>query len=198
MLIEDPGTEENRVQNNLIGTTRDLQPFRGSRQDTGVVITREARFNAIEGPSEAVNRGGNTIAFNDDDGILVGGQFRGATDTTDANPIRFNSIHGNGGDDGVGLGINFDSGIQDVPGPAEAEPSARQPRGIDVTANDPLDNDTGPNNEQNHDPLLPGSEWRVRDDRGAPRWRANGQLRRRRVPQPDGRRGSRRAGLRPV
>ncbi len=40
----------------------------------------------------------------EDDGVLVGGQFRRVT--TDANPIRFNSIHSNGGDDGIGLGIN--------------------------------------------------------------------------------------------
>ncbi len=43
--------------------------------------------------------GRNTIAFHNDDGVLIGGQARAATDTTDANPIRFNSIHSNGGAD---------------------------------------------------------------------------------------------------
>lgn len=44
VVIEDLGTEDNRVQNNLIGTDRNLQPFRDRVQDSGVVITREARW----------------------------------------------------------------------------------------------------------------------------------------------------------
>ncbi len=129
VLIIDPGTDHNRIQNNLIGTDRNLQAFRGGGlvQDTGVHITREARFNAAGGPAEAVNSGGNTIAFHEDDGVLVGGQFRAATDTTDANSIRFNSIHSDGGDDGIRLGINFDSGFQGVPGPAEGDLAGTRP-----------------------------------------------------------------------
>lgn len=152
VLIAGSGTDGNSIRGNLIGTDRrgkELPVDEGLPQDTGVVIQLGARFNSIGALERAKDGGANTIAFNDDDGVLIGGTQLGAADPTDANPIRFNSIHSNGGEDAIGLGINLDSGLQGTPDPFEGL-EGRQPFGVDVTANDDLDPDTGPNNEQNH------------------------------------------------
>jgi hypothetical protein len=161
VLIQNPNTNGNIVRGNRIGTNAAGNgPLPGVSstegiQDTGVHMRLAARFNVIgfgpEGTAADFARG-NIIAFNDNDGVLIGGTNQGATDLTDANPIRLNSIFSNGGPDGIGLGINVDSAFQNISGPFEGLEGNR-PFNVDVTSNDPGlrgDPDTGPNNEQNH------------------------------------------------
>lgn len=156
VAVTGRGTDRNRIENNLIGPGADGAPLRDEarRQDTGVVIADDATRTSVgAASSRSLGRGGNTIAYAEDDGVLIGGTLRGATDLSDGNPIRFNSIHSNGGDDATGLGINLDGGLQTVSGPGEADPGARLPYATDVSVVDDVDGDTGPNDEQNP-PLL--------------------------------------------
>jgi hypothetical protein len=87
------------------------------------VFVNLAGHNSIGGVSDGA---GNVIAFNGGDGVVV-------TNDSTGNRISRNSIYANGG-----LGINLVGGTEDSHG---------------VTANDPGDADTGPNNLQNY-PVL--------------------------------------------
>lgn len=162
IVIQNAGTSENFVGGNYIGTNvAGNGPLPGPTnpeavQDTGIHLRLMARFNTIGIGFENVDlpHYGNVIAFNDNDGVLIGGTSQAAADLTDANSIRFNSIFSNGGADNIGLGINVDAAVQGVSGPFEGV-EGRRPFNVDVTMNDPAkgDDDTGPNNEQNH-PIL--------------------------------------------
>lgn len=162
VAIQNAGTSENLVRANRIGTNAGGNgPLPGPTnpeavQDTGIHLRLMARFNTIGfGPETDDAAGaGNILAFNDNDGVLLGGTGQAAGDLTDANPIRLNSIFSNGGADNIGLGINVDSAFQGVSGPFEGV-EGRRPFNVDVTINDPADgdDDSGPNNEQNH-PIL--------------------------------------------
>jgi len=115
-IAESPATG-NRVQGNYIGTQTDGATALPNTL-SGVWIFNGATNNAIGG---VANGTGNIIAFNGDDGVLVGG---GAFGLETGNTIRGNAIFSN-----LGLGIDL------------------WPNG--VTANDSGDADTGPNNFQN-------------------------------------------------
>jgi titin len=123
VLLEELDTEDNLVQGNWIGTdaTRTLDLGNALH---GVFITDNASRNSIGGTTTGA---GNVIAFNGEDGVLVGsdpGQgFNNPAGTRNA--INQNRIYSNGG-----LGIDL--------GPNDG-----------VTPNDNLDPDTGPNRLQN-------------------------------------------------
>lgn len=105
------------VQGNLIGTQRDGKSPLGNA-DEGVDID-DAEGTTVGGAAPGA---ANTIAFNEDEGVLVTGN------STLGSPILGNSIFSNGG-----LGIDLsDDGFADGP-----------------TANDPADADPGPNGLQN-------------------------------------------------
>jgi len=91
---------------------------------SGVALTNGVHDNFIGGTGDGE---GNRIAFNNGSGVLV------QDNATAGNSIRGNSIFSNGG-----LGIN----LRPAGEPADT-----------VTANDPLDADTGPNRLQNY-PVL--------------------------------------------
>jgi uncharacterized repeat protein (TIGR01451 family) len=79
----------NQIQGNFIGVAADGTSALGNG-GSGVTITQTAANNAVGGTSAGA---GNLIAFNGGDGVLV--------ETAVNNPVRLNSIFGNGG-----LGIN--------------------------------------------------------------------------------------------
>jgi trimeric autotransporter adhesin len=110
-------TTGTRVQGNLIGTERDGKSPLGNA-DEGVDI-EDAEGAAVGGATRAA---ANTIAFNEDEGVLVTGR------STLGSPILGNSIFSNGG---VGIDLS-DDGFADGP-----------------TDNDPADADPGPNGLQN-------------------------------------------------
>ena len=127
VLLEEAGTEESLVQGNFIGTdgTATLDLGNGTH---GVFITDNASGNSIGGTTVGA---GNIIAFNGDDGVLVGSDpGRGFSNPAGTrNPINQNRIFSNGGQ-GIDLGPNDG-----------------------VTANDDGDPDIGPNLLQNY-PVL--------------------------------------------
>ena len=156
VVVSGRGTDRNRIENNLIGPAAHGGRLRGEHQgqDTGVVLADDATRTSVgAGSTRSLGRGGNTIAFAADDGVLVGGTLRGASDLTDGHAIRFNSIVSNGGDDATGLGINLDPGLQTLSGPGELGSGARLPYATDVSVGDDADVDTGPNDDANA-PLL--------------------------------------------
>jgi hypothetical protein len=109
-------SNDNSVQNNLIGTDRNGTNDLGNG-DRGVAVFAPGSNNTIGGSASVAN----TIAFNGQDGVLIG--------TGTGNSILRNSIFSN-----VGLGIDLAGGTETAGG---------------ATANDPGDGDTGPNNLQN-------------------------------------------------
>ena len=109
----------NQVRGNLIGTDRDGTAPLGNEK-YGV---------AIYGASNVV--AGNTIAFNDEDGVAV---FLNVRD----NSILSNSVHDNA-EEGIDLRLDFTDN-----GP---------------TANDPGDTDTGPNGLQNKPVIRSAKTW---------------------------------------
>ncbi len=124
VLLEELGTEDNLVQGNWIGTdvTRTLDLGNALH---GVFITDNASRNSIGG---TVAGAGNVIAFNGENGVLVGSDFPGRGFDNPAgtrNAINQNRMYSNGG-----LGIDL--------GPNDG-----------VTPNDMLDPDAGPNRLQN-------------------------------------------------
>jgi hypothetical protein len=99
VFISDTGATLNRIQANLIGT--DVTGTAALANGYGVFIN-EASHNTIGGTMAAA---GNTIAFNNNDGVLV--QFG------TGNAIRANSIFAN-----AGLGIRLrNGGNHDQPAP---------------------------------------------------------------------------------
>jgi hypothetical protein len=159
--IQNPGTSYNSISKNKIGTNVDGDgPVPGATapsavQDSGVQISGDARYDTIGvGPEKSTEPGfGNTFAYNDEDGILIGGTERLATDFTDGHLIRFNTYHDNGGQAKTGLAINVDSGTpeQGLGSPFERTPGlGHTPNDKNVTnLDEPTDLDTGPNNENN-------------------------------------------------
>ncbi|MEJ2889874.1 hypothetical protein [Actinomycetospora aeridis] len=159
--IQLPGTSYNSVSGNRIGT--DLEgdgPLPGPTdpaavQDSGIQISQDARYDSIGvGPDRSTEPGfGNEIAYNDNDGVVIGGTQRLATDFTDGHLIRFNTYHDNGGSDDIGIAINGDSGTpeQGLASPFERTPGlGNAPHDRNVTnLDEPTDFDTGPNNENN-------------------------------------------------
>jgi len=112
--IHGAGTSGNVLKGNFIGTNASGTAAVANGFH-GVHISSNASGNVVGG---TVAGEGNTIAFNDDDGVAVEGSAAG-------NAIRGNSIRSNGG-----LGIDLVGGTENVYG---------------VTANDGGDGDTGPN-----------------------------------------------------
>jgi CSLREA domain-containing protein len=117
-------TSGNKVQGNFIGTAADGTSPLGNA-GTGVFLSTASSDNIIGGVTFTTGER-NVIAFNGEWGVLHNTSGTG-------NAVRFNSIHDNGR-----LGINISGGTED--------PSR-------VSANDPGDDDIGPNNLQNF-PLL--------------------------------------------
>ncbi len=115
------GTDDNRVQNNYIGTDKFGTGSLGNG-GAGVTIFDSSR-NAVGGG----NAEANIIAFNALDGVAVRSGNNIFADS--GNSIRSNSIFSNGG-----LGIDLIGGTENAAG---------------ATANDPGDVDTGPNDLQN-------------------------------------------------
>ncbi|MFN2511684.1 MAG: carboxypeptidase regulatory-like domain-containing protein [Pyrinomonadaceae bacterium] len=115
--IRQIGADGNLVQGNFIGTQIDGTSPLGNNL-FGVTLESSANNNSIGG---AANRTGNTIAFNNDDGVAV---FGGT-----GNAVLSNSIFSN-----AQLGINLNFGGDPANG---------------VTPNDSGDGDSGPNNVQN-------------------------------------------------
>jgi hypothetical protein len=112
--LSDTGTTANLVAGNFIGTDVTGTKALGNGNN-GVFLTNGAQANQIGGSAALAN----SIAFNQSSGLLV------ADAATTGNPVRFNSIFGNG-DLGIDLG------------------------GDGVTLNDTGDGDTGPNGLQNY------------------------------------------------
>jgi len=123
VLLEELDTEDNLVQGNWIGTDGAGKLDLGNALQ-GVFITDNASRNSIGGITTG---SGNAIAFNGENGVLVGSDpgrgFNNPAGTRNA--INQNRIYSNGA-----LGIDL--------GPNDG-----------VTPNDPLDPDTGPNRLQN-------------------------------------------------
>lgn len=159
--IQQPGTSYNSVSGNRIGTNLAgdgrlpgaTNP--AAVQDSGIQISGDARYDSVGvGPDRSTEPGfGNEIAYNDNDGVVVGGTQRLATDFTDGHLIRFNTYHDNGGTDDIGIAINGDSGTpeQGLASPFERTPGlGNAPNDRNVTnLDEPTDFDTGPNNENN-------------------------------------------------
>jgi len=95
VTITDPGTNDNVVQGNLIGTGADGLTALGNEID-GVLVTNGAANNLIGGLGTGP---GNTIAFNGADGVQINGP------NTNGNGILSNRIFANGG-----LGIDLVDG----------------------------------------------------------------------------------------
>jgi hypothetical protein len=122
VLLEGPGTAGNLVQGNLVGTNPAGTDLGNAAH--GLFITDAAGGNSVGGTADGA---GNVIAFNGDDGVLVGSDpGRGFDDPAGTgNRINRNRIF-----DNFGQGIDL--------GPNDG-----------LTSNDPLDPDTGPNRLQN-------------------------------------------------
>ncbi len=118
-------TGGNLIQGNFIGTKADGVSALGNHWD-GVVFFNGASSNVV-GLATSGSGAGNTIAFNGFTGVYVGSNN---SDDSLGNTIRGNAIYSNGY-----IGINLVGGVEDFYG---------------VTANDPGDADTGPNNLQNY------------------------------------------------
>jgi CSLREA domain-containing protein len=115
------GSDRARVLGNRIGTTANGT---GALGNDGLGVLLDGSNNSVGDPSVLTNsNGANIIAFNKDDGVAVTGN------ANIGNAIADNSIFSNGG-----LGIDLLGGFENAAG---------------VTANDPGDVDSGPNNLQN-------------------------------------------------
>jgi CSLREA domain-containing protein len=121
----------NYITGNFIGTQADGTHALGNGGDG--VSFYDATFNVVGLDLNGFGSA-NAIAFNAGAGVEVKTGSAAATGTS--NTVRGNSVHDNGG-----LGINLVGGTEDSNG---------------VTANDPGDGDTGPNNLQNF-PVIMGA-----------------------------------------
>ncbi len=88
VLIADPGTDNNVVKGNFIGTNVTGAADLGNSL-WGIRIAQGAHSNTIGGPQPGE---GNVIAFNNSNGVLVGTSLN---DTSRANSIRGNAIFSN-------------------------------------------------------------------------------------------------------
>jgi CSLREA domain-containing protein len=130
------GAGGNKVQGNLIGTQKDgTSALANSGNGDGVFVISGSLDNTVGGTTAGA---ANTIAFNADDGVEVGGGDPSST----GNRILSNSIFSNSK-----LGINLSGGTEDVNG---------------VTANDGKDPDTGANNLQNKPKITSASSSSVK------------------------------------
>ncbi len=110
----------NRIEGNFIGTTADGNTSLGNNQ-SGIFVLNNASNNTVGG----VEKAGNTIAFNNGDGVTI--------DSGEGNAILSNSIFENGLTfNDIGIDLNNDG----------------------VTLNDFGDEDTGANTLQNYPDLL--------------------------------------------
>ena len=121
VVITDSGSTNNAVEGNTIGANAGGTAALPNL-NFGVAILNGAANNVIGGTTAGA---ANLIAFNAATGVAIGG-----ANGTVGNSVVANSIHSNGK-----LGIDLQGGTEDVNG---------------VTANDPGDADTGPNNLQNY------------------------------------------------
>jgi hypothetical protein len=122
ILVADPATSGNLIQGNFIGTRADGTNALGNGF-SGVIAYGGAHGNVL-GLALDGSGAGNRVAFSGSDGIRL-------EDTnTLGNAIRGNAVWSNGR-----LGIDLAGGAEDFYG---------------VTANDPGDGDSGPNNLQNY------------------------------------------------
>ena len=119
IFLEDPGTSDNAIQANLIGTDLTGTNSLGNWY-AGIALWNGATSNIIGGTN---SNAGNTIAFNGWAGVNI------YDDPTTNNSIRGNSIF-----DNSALGIDLVASADVYPG---------------VTTNDLADTDSGPNNLQN-------------------------------------------------
>ncbi|HEX6878206.1 MAG TPA: post-COAP-1 domain-containing protein, partial [Nocardioidaceae bacterium] len=120
----------NRVESNLVGVGLDGTPL--GNAGVGVAVSDDpfAGSGNVIGGSEAT---ANHIAYNGETGVLVGG-FAAHVGNPPGTTVRANSIHDNGGRNGVpALGIDLLTAGE-----------GRGPDGID-----PLDADDGANEKQN-------------------------------------------------
>src|SRR5215210_5066545 len=120
-LATNPGGH--KIEGNLIGTTPDPTLGLGNGRH-GVFAIGPSNTIGDSDPSDGATNAANTIAFNDHSGVLISESQSVGT------RILSNSIFNN-----HDLGINLSGGTEDANG---------------VTANDPNDPDTGPNNLQNY------------------------------------------------
>ena len=123
LSISGPGTSLQTVQGNFIGLNATGSAGIGNSY-SGIILFNGAQSNLI---GDTVSGDANLIAFNGISGIDV------FDSTTTGNDFNANSIFSNNA-----LGINLVGGSED---------------GFGVTANDPQDADTGPNQLQNY-PVL--------------------------------------------
>ncbi len=126
--VQVGGGGSNKVQGNLIGTDKNGTAPLGNGVPTGgngVIVSSSSNTIGDSDPSDGPTNAANTIAFNRDSGVGISGTA-GAT----GNRVLSNSIFSN-----TDLGIELFGGTEDPNG---------------VTANDPRDPDTGPNNLQNY------------------------------------------------
>lgn len=125
ILIGNPGTNNNTVAGNYIGTNATGTAALGNGR-YGIVINTGAQGNRVGGAAAALS---NTIAFHTLGGVGI--RHAGTT----GNRVQGNSIHSNG-DHGIDLTLT------------PATPPA--PTGDGVTSNDSGDADSGPNKMQNY------------------------------------------------
>jgi titin len=116
------GSNGNKIQGNLIGTTAKGKDALGNGA-SGIIIFLEAVDNLVGGDEK---HAGNVIAYNGGSGVLIDNN-----DLSLRNKVSRNSIFGN---DLIGIDLSVNSSWPYTDG---------------VTPNDPGDVDTGPNNLQN-------------------------------------------------
>ena len=140
--IQAHGVVGTRIEGNLIGTnasgtnTPNNLGNSGGGMILGPNLGSPSKNNVIgdSDPSDGYTNAANTIAFNGVQGIKMDSGATGVAN--DGTRILSNSIFSNTATAGnLGLGINLSSEAEDNFG---------------VTANDPLDSDTGPNRLQNY------------------------------------------------
>lgn len=145
-------TFENDIWGNTIGADKNGQPLPGGpyQVDFGIAVGTGANSNEIGGPGAKAN----LFAHNGGPGVTLVSAVANRPPTIptsvpdaagNANAIRFNSIHSNGG-----LGI-------DLGGVFDWNTFLHAADGITTSGSDPLDADSGPNGFQNYPVITAGS-----------------------------------------
>jgi len=130
VLLGSAGTTGNVLEGNFIGTNAAGGAGLGN-VNSGVKIVTGAAGNTVGGTTSGA---GNTIAFNGNSGVVVGGSADSIDNTTVGDSILGNTIFGNLGTHALGIDLNNDG----------------------VTANGPAGNDrSGPNDLQNYPVFTP-------------------------------------------